>query len=119
MFKEDVEDSYVKLATTALSNYLDDNKKMKDSIKDYVNNQDYDEVIKLIMGLTIKEEVKISKETLPIEGVIPFKISSDVYENVISRLAWSIINNDSVIFDNVKASIKTNFIQNSGEIEIY
>ena len=118
LFKEDVEDSYVKIGGSVISNYLTENSDQRIKVEKNIDKQEYDEIIKFVIGMTIKEEMEITKETLPVEETIPFKISSDVYDNAVSRISWDIINNNVEFLNSKPTSIKTKFISNSNEVEI-
>lgn len=83
---EDLENEYVKQGKEIIFNNIAiDN---YEEFKRNIENQNYEDIIKSVIELTIKDDKS------EIEISIPFKINSEIYNDVISRISWSFINND-------------------------
>lgn len=124
IFSNNLEDSYTRIATKLIIKYLNESENSTEKMEylNLISSEDYDSLINKLFGLLIKEEISISKTNLPLEETIPFKINSDVYLNVLSKIVWKMINDQSLFFDNniiEDIVINLDFIPGIEEVEIF
>jgi hypothetical protein len=120
IFKENLEDNYVIIAKNSMIDYFKTNIPGKNDIIQMSGEGNYDGIISFILKLIIEEKKDLNKTTLPIESIIPLNVNHKVYVDVVSRIAWEIINKKEDFFEDKHEllPITMRFIPDMDEIPI-
>ena len=120
IFKQNTEENYFNIAKRVLSQWYKENSN-KTKIDRLIREEKYDDLIEFVSSLFTRDNQPITKTSLPVEEVMPLKINNDYFVNVVSRLVFSMINEQELFFDEEnkkKNRIDVQFISNEEEISI-
>jgi hypothetical protein len=123
VFMNDLEDNYYGVAKRILKNYYfqEENADKKEKLFKMIKNEKYDDLIAEVGGLFIREKGSITKDKLPVEEVIPLRVNNAVFDDVVSRIVWDLINEGPLFFNKArkkKNRVDIRFIPLSEEVEI-
>lgn len=123
VFLLNLEENYYNVAKRILKNYYfqEQNKGKKKHLFERIEQNKYNELIDEIGSLFIRDRSDIEKGVMPVEETVPMKMNDRVFDNVVSKIVWALINEGPLFFNEKrkkKNRVNVQFIPIDEEIEI-